>query len=502
MRSVTAWLAVLFGLFVLQVSVVLVTEFRHPDKAAAWLMILILLPLIGFVLYYFLAGAYKERRTIRRSQGRPMETNMRNLPRHEQSDQAHTNQEHRQLDQAHAVLSAGLIERYPRLSAYAAQLSESPITCGNTTVVYAEVQQTYRAMLHAMEQAQDHIHVAFYTIRSDRIGRIFQELWIRKARAGIKVRILYDGVGSYQLSSTYLQELQEAGVETYSFLPPVIAFFRKRMNYRNHRKILIIDGKTAFLGGVNIGAEYVGGNAKLGYWRDTHVHISGEAVASIQHLFRKDWLLASGKAIPDLPRGHLRHTLHPIERRKKSIPPEAAQMVASGPDQAKDDILEMFFMLITSAKASVFITTPYFIPDASIRMALRTAASSGVDVRIIMPQTPDSRLVHWASLSYLKEMLQAGVKCYLYQKGFIHAKVLIMDQRVATVGTANMDMRSFYSNFELNAVFYEGDSVLQLTQDFMKDLESSVWLDPVQFEDGSLLRRWHEIGARLLSPLL
>lgn len=481
MESVEVWLAVLFGLFVLQVITVLVSEFRHPSKATAWLMIMIVFPLVGFVMYYFLAREYKQRRKLRRRRSRlPSETRafLASLaqPLHDRSE-----------------LPSKLAKQHPRMLDYFCRLSDSPITRNNKTVIYSEVMQTYEAMLQSMEQAQDHIHVEFYTIRSDRIGRKFQELWMRKARAGIKVRILYDGVGSYQLSHAYLKELTDAGVETHSFLPPVIAFFDKRVNYRNHRKIMVVDGKTAFVGGVNIGEEYMGGNAKLGYWRDTHMQISGDSVYSIQQLFMQDWMLASGKTLIDLPRYYPKHTT-----KHKEI----AQMIASGPDKARDAILEMFFMIIASAKESVYITTPYFIPDSSIAMALKTAAASGVDVRIIIPKIPDSRLVHWASLSYLEEMMLAGVKCYLYQKGFIHAKVMIIDHSIATVGTANMDMRSFFSNFELNAVLFDGPSVEKLVKDFKEDAQQSLLMDLDVFEDRSRLHKMREIGARLLSPLL
>ena len=475
------WLALLFVLFVLQIITVLVVEFRHPGKTVAWLIIMIVFPLVGFVLYYFLAREYNQRRKMRRRSAKmPPETRVfiASLaePIHDRSE-----------------LPGGIAEGHPRLFDYLSRLPDAPITRENTASVYTDGEQTYTAMLEAMEQATDHIHVQFYTIRSDKIGQRFQQLWIRKANAGVKVRVIYDGVGSYQMASSFIKELTTAGVEMCSFFPPLIAFFDKRINFRNHRKIIVVDGMTAFIGGINIGEEYVGGNARLGFWRDTHIQLRGDSVYYIQHLFMSDWALASGKPLIELPKYYPR-----MDRRGS----EATQIIASGPDKQWDAILEMFFVVINSAKQSVYITTPYFIPDNSIAMALKTAAASGLDVRIIFPHTPDSRIVHWASLSYIEEMMQAGVKCYMYTKGFIHAKVIIIDQVIATVGTTNMDMRSFFSNFELNAILFDGKTVQKLEQDFLEDLKHSIQLDLETVDARSALYKIREIGARLLSPLL
>jgi cardiolipin synthase len=475
------WMIVIIGMFVVQTITVLFAQYRHPGKTVAWLMIMIVFPVIGFVLYYFLAQEYKQRRKLKkRSDQMSTETQafFASLARH-----AHNA----------AQLDERTVDDHRRLFSFLGNLSEAPITLRNQTTVYADCTEIYTAMLDAMADAEDHIHMAFYTFRSDRVGRRFQEVLVQKALAGVQVRVMVDGVGSYQINRRFIHEMKQAGIEVYSFLPPLIAFFDKRINFRNHRKIIVVDGKVGFIGGVNIGEEYVGGNERLGYWRDTHLKFAGDAVYYIQHMFISDWRLASAAKILDLPRYYPEHQIK--ER-------EAVQIIASGPDKHWDAILEMFFATISSATTSVYLTTPYFIPDSSITMALKTAASSGVDVRIILPHTPDSRLVHWASLSYMEEMMRAGVRCYLYTEGFIHAKVLIIDEVIATVGTANMDMRSFFSNFELNAVLFDPRTVARLLSDFHKDLQHSMMLELQEVENRSTLQRTKEVAARLLSPLL
>lgn len=475
------WMVIVLGLFIAQLITVLFAEYRNPSKTVAWLTIMIILPVIGLVLYYFLAQGYKKKRRVKHAGGR-MSTQTRTFL----ASLTHQVHHWRELDER-------MVQEHQRAFSYLDSLSDAPMTSRNEVTVYADCNETYTAMLAAMKKAVDHIHFQFYTIRSDRVGRRFQELLIAKALAGVQVRVLYDGVGSAQLNKSFIHEMTQAGIEVSSFLPPLIAFFDKRVNFRNHRKIVVVDGKVGFMGGLNIGEEYVGGGPQLGYWRDTHLRICGDAVYYMQHMFVMDWDLSSGKSIMELPRYYPEHR---VQGR------EVVQMIASGPDKYGDAILDMFFTAIASATSSIYLTTPYFIPDSSINMALKTAAKSGVDVRIIIPFKADSLLVHWASLSYIEEMQQAGVKCYLYHKGFIHAKVLIIDEVMATVGTANMDMRSFFSNFELNAVLFDPSTITILLQSFQEDLSHSVLLKQQDVSNRTTVQRIKEVGARLLSPLL
>lgn len=457
----------------------MITEYRHPAKAVAWLTILFFFPVIGFVMYYFLAKGYTQRRKVKRKTRRMWKEYKRDLNR--KSGQPNDGKRKRRE-----------IEEDVRLYALLGNLPDSSITGCNQTEIYSGGAETYEAILQAMESAKDHIHLEYYTIRDDGIGRRFRDMMIRKASEGVAVRLMYDGIGSLEMTDGYLRKLHAAGVETCCFLPPVIALIDKRINYRNHRKIVVVDGMVGFIGGINVGDEYVGKHPRLGFWRDTHIRITGDAVYYLQHTFLQDWYFVTSKLLNEsryFPE-------HECEGE------ELVQIVNSGPDAHWDTILELYFSAITSAKQRLYITTPYFIPDPGIILALKTAANSGVDVRIILPAEPDTWFVYWSSMSYLEELLQVGVRFYLYKKGFIHAKVLISDNKLATVGTANMDMRSFYSNFEQNAVLFEQKTIERLVADFLQDMKDSHEVHLDQFEQRPRLQKAKEKVARLLAPLL
>lgn len=473
------WIVLALGLFIFQIATILLLEYRNPSKAVAWLSVLFILPIIGFVMYYFLAKEYTHRKKVRRKGRRVIEEIRR----------AYTLRA-KKADAGDAIHRSDIYKEH-RLFGLLSNIPSSPLTSCNRVDVYRDAEGTYEAMLRAMETARSFIHLEFYIFRHDRIGRRFQEMMIRKAREGVQVRLLVDGIGSYQLSGEYVNELVRNGIEVHSFLPPLIAFFDKRINYRNHRKIVVIDGVVGFLGGINIGDEYLGADPKMGYWRDTHIRLEGESVYYLQHTFAKDWGFASGEPLTD----SIYFPEHACEGE------DTVQIIASGPDDPLDAVLEVFFGAMAVARHRIYIATPYFIPDPSIGMALKTAAVSGVDVRIIMPGVPDAQIVHWASHSYVQELLQAGVRFYHYRKGFIHAKTLIIDRIMATVGTANMDMRSFFSNFEILAVLYDRDTIQRLEADFMADLHDSEEIVLAEFEKRSKVQRAKEKIARLLSPL-
>ncbi|TNJ66786.1 cardiolipin synthase [Paenibacillus hemerocallicola] len=473
------WLSIALGLILFQIATILVSEFRNPAKAVAWLSILFIFPIIGFVMYYFLAKEYTQRKKMRRKDRRVVEEIGRAL-----------RMKARKADPGDAIRRCDIFREH-RLLGLLSNIPGSPMMACNKVEVYNNADDTYTAMLRAMENARSFIHIESYIVRNDSIGERFKKMMIRKAAEGVSIRLMFDGVGSYQLSGRYVEELKRAGVEVHSFLPPLIAFFDKRINYRNHRKIVVVDGKIGFLGGINIGDEYLGADPVLGYWRDSHMRLEGDSVYYLQHTFAADWAFASGKQLID-PKYFPEHDCSGEE---------TVQLIASGPDAPWDTVLEVFFGAMAVARRRIYITTPYFIPDPSIGMALKTAAVSGVDVRIILPGVPDARIVHWASLSYVQELMQAGVRFYQYQKGFVHAKTLIIDRILATVGTANMDMRSFFNNFEIMAVLYDRSTILRVEQDFMADMKNSKEINPDEFEKRSKYQRAKEAAARMLAPL-
>jgi cardiolipin synthase len=472
------WIIMVLLLFIFQIVTILLAEYRHPYKTVAWLVILFIFPLVGFVMYYFMAQTYTQKRKSKQK-GQLMKEIREDLQKRSQ-----------QSDVDDLPLQDEL--KHQRLFGLLHHLPNSAISKYNTVTVYSETFLMFNALKAAIKNARDHIHFQFYTIRDDKIGREFQQLLIRKALEGVSVRILYDGIGSYKLTKAYIKELSEAGVEVRSFLAPMIAFLDKRLNYRNHRKIVVIDGTVGFFGGANIGDEYLGGNPKLGYWRDTHLQIEGNAVYYLQNTFLTDWCFTSGVVLSD-------NRYYPELKGRESN--QMVQVVTSGPDGHWDAILKVYFAAISTAQQRIYITTPYFIPDASIYMALKMAAISGIEVKIIFPKVPDSALVYLASLSYMEELMQAGVCFYQYYKGFIHAKILLIDETIAFVGTANLDMRSFFSNFEINAVMYDAMVIAKLYKDFSHDLKDSKQLQLNEFQKRSRYEKAKEAFARLLSPL-
>lgn len=474
------WLLIALILFIIQVGIVLLLEFKNPSKTTAWLLIIFLLPVLGFILYYFVAREYRKRRFVRRH-GRKTKYLLPEGVLHK-IEVAMKAKELRNPDAAKQRRLFGLLKSIP----------EAPITLCNETEIYSEGISTFKAILKALEGAKHHIHLEFYIVHADAIGMEIQEILIRKAKEGVEVRLAYDGLGSLKLKASYIRELQAAGVKVGCFFPLRAAFFARSLNYRNHRKIAVVDGLVGFLGGINIGDEYLGRNPRFGYWRDTHMRLVGDSVHFLQQTFLGDWEFVTGEKLVD-PVYFPEHGCLGQER---------IQIIPSGPDGEWDTIQEVFFGAMSTAVDRIDIVSPYFIPDLSILMAIKTAALSGVEVRIILPGMSDHPLVKWAAFAYIEDLMKAGVRFYLYCRGFIHAKILIVDQTMATVGTANMDMRSFFDNFEMNAVMFDKETIRKLDEDFEEDLASSEEMSLERFKLRSRKQRAKEVFARMLSPLL
>ncbi|MBC8080691.1 MAG: cardiolipin synthase [Gorillibacterium sp.] len=475
------WIVVVaMFLFIIQVGTVLIIEFKNPSKTTAWLLIIFLLPVLGFILYFFVAREYRKRRYVKRH-GSRVKYLLPEGVRHN-VDVAMKAKEMRNPDVAKQKRLFGLLQSIP----------ESPITLCNETEIYSDGVATFDAIIEALEHAKDHIHLEYYIIHSDEIGTVIQNILLRKAKAGVDVRLMYDGLGSYKLKESFIRKLTDGGVKVGCFFPLRAAFFTKNLNYRNHRKIIVVDGLVGFLGGINIGDEYLGRNPRFGFWRDTHMRIIGDAVYFLQQTFISDWEFVTGEKLMDAryyPEHHC-------------VGEERVQILNSGPDAEWDTILELYFSAISTAVNRIYLETPYFIPDFSILMALKTAALSGVEVRIILPGISDHALVKSASNAYIEDLMMAGVHFYQYQAGFIHAKILIVDETVATVGTANLDMRSFFDNFEMNAVMFDKETIRKLDEDFQEDLEKSEEMNLEDFRTRSRIQRAKEVFARMLSPLL
>jgi len=315
---------------------------------------------------------------------------------------------------------------------------------------------------------------------------------VAKAKEGVEVRLLVDGMGCFFTPNRFFDQLRKAGGHVAIFLPRAII----RINYRNHRKICVIDGKSGYIGGFNIGREYIGLSKRFGYWRDTHMRLVGDAAKELELRFILDWNFTAAQ----------KNRIKP-ERRYFPVTPKnpcgiSAQIISSGPDTRWQSILYLYCKMISEAKRNIFIETPYFVPSDIMYSSLIAAALSGVDVRIIFPSIPDHPFVYWANLSFLGELLEAGVKCYWYQKGFVHAKSIVIDSSVASVGTANMDVRSFKLNFEVNAVIYDEAIARQLEERFRLDIADSTEVTREWYENRPRVSRIKESISRLISPLL
>lgn len=471
------WLIFLVNL--LSAATVIFLERRNVGATWAWLMVLFFLPGIGFVLYLFL-GQNLSRRKIYKIKEEQREF-VNSLVERQKQDilQIHYHDPtmiHFQ-DMIYMNLSSG----------------QSLYTQDNKVEIFTEGNSKFESLLQAIGEAKHHIHLVYYIVKNDGLGGRLLEALAAKAREGVKVRFLYDQIGSSGLSRRFFRPLVEAGGNVAAFFPSKIPYLNFRVNYRNHRKLAIIDGNIGYIGGLNVGDEYLGLDSRFGDWRDTHLKVQGGGVFQMQMLFVLDWNLSSDNKISDLS-FYFPAVSHPGK--------VGMQVVSSGPNNDKEQIKKAYIKMIHAAKQSVWVQTPYFVPDESLMTALKMAALSGVDVRLMLPGKPDHPLVYWASTSYLGELLSVGVKCYLYEKGFLHAKTIVVDGRVASVGTANIDLRSFKLNFEVNAVIYDTATSSKLREIFLADQENSKLLTEEEYRNRPLHKRFLESCARLLSPLL
>ncbi|MBW2730770.1 MAG: cardiolipin synthase [Deltaproteobacteria bacterium] len=473
------WILVAFGyLLALVMSLRVVMQRREPTATLAWVLGMVLLPYIGVVAYV----VFGRRRLVRQVRKRQAQSNLIE-PKLEQHLADITNVEHTPLEEMPTREQSVLIQLTSRIGCRRQ-------TRGNRVELLVDADQTYQAMEEAIAEARDHVHFQFYVYNDDDTGRRFRDLLTRKAKEGVAVRVLVDGVGSFGLES-FMQPLVAAGGHFASFLP-VGKFRRWHPNLRNHRKLVVVDGRVGFTGGVNIGDEYTGRQKRTGAWRDTHLRVEGTATAHLQEIFAEDWHFATGREPSE--QGWFPH-VSPCGAARVHI-------VASGPDTDTQPLQRIFFSAVTLAKERVYLTTPYFVPDQAMAVALETAALRGLDVRLLLPHRSDAPLVLYAGRSYYDELLQAGVRIFEYQRGFLHAKTMLVDRQWATVGSANMDVRSFRLNFEVNAMVYGPHLPDQLARVFRRDLRLSREVTLEEVKAKSLTQRAAESFARILSPVL
>lgn len=476
--GIFGFLSVLVTLSVIFIGFVIFLENRHPTQTITWLVVLGSFPLVGFIFYLLFGRNYRKEKMFRK--------------KYFLDKQAFLTVEGEEDPRNDEKLTL-MREHQGKLFNLAQKLGNSPISFDTATKILTNGEETFSNIIEQLKKARHHIHLEYYIVRHDHIGQEIKSILIEKARQGVKVRFLYDAVGSWQLSKNYINELKNEGIEMVTFGPVKLPFLNNKFNFRNHRKMIIIDGTIGFVGGLNIGDEYLGRNKHIGFWRDTHLMLRGEAVRTLQLIFLQDWYYMTN---------HSFLTAEYLSPQNDDESHGGVQLIAGGPDNEWSVIKNIFFSMIASAEKSVWIASPYFIPDEDIFSALKVAALSGIDVRLLVPNKPDKRIVFHASRSYFPELLEAGVKVYEFERGFMHSKIVIVDHELASIGTSNMDMRSFHLNFEVNAFLFRTKSTQKLVEEYLNDLESSKQLDKASFQERHLGFKVLESTARLLSPLL
>lgn len=475
----------LFTVYAIVVSVFLILENRSPQSTFAWIFFFLLAPGVGLLIYLFVGRGWRafsrEDELTRQAIG-------------DESQQRFT----RYLTERAAIL-AEMEKREPisfkrKLLRLMSNNANSVLTMHNRLALLQDASQKYPRLIADIEQAQHSIHMAYYIWEEDEFTNQLKDLLIRKAQVGVKVRILADAQGA-NVSRKYMHDLREGGVEMYIYYNYLSPLKLHTIGYRNHRKIVVIDGNIGYMGGINISQEHLDGGKFFGNWRDTHLRIEGEATRVLQGIFITSWYNTTAERLTA-------DEYFPVSTTydQDNLP---IQLTTSGPDSQWAAIRQLYFLMITSAEKHLYIQSPFFIPDDTIAEALKAAALAGIDVRIMCtPRGKVYQLPYWAANTYFAEMAEAGVRIYLYQKGYFHPKTVNVDSVVCSVGTANMDIRSFSINYEVNAVIYDAAVARQLEEDFINDIKDCVPFNLKAYEKRSVLLRLRDSIARLFSPLL
>lgn len=485
---------VLFYILSIIISIKLILENRDPSKTLIWILIFMLFPVIG-ILFYAILGRnirkIKMKKTYKMANNMKKEKLLFNLDEMKELAQGQSTM----IKEGKLPYGKNIDFRVLRIVSLLLNTGIFPFTINNNVEIYVDGNEKFENLIKDIRNAKDHIHLEYFIIKDSEIGEKIKKELIDKAKSGVKIRIIYDDVGCWRFwfHRKFFNEMRTYGIEIIPYLKGKITIpIGGQLNYRNHRKIVVIDGQIGYTGGINIGDEYIGKNKKFGYWRDTHIRIEGTSVYMLQMIFLTDWYYNTKKVL-------LKENLFPKLKDKGSC---MMQIVASGPDSDWESMHYAYFYAICQAKKSIYIETPYFIPDESLLKALKCAALSGVELIILFPEIADHKIVNTASYSYFQEILESGGKVYLYNKGFLHSKVIIIDNFMASTGSANMDLRSFKLNFEVNAFIYDENIINEIKDDFLEDLKHGKELKQNMFENRKIVNKIKESVCRLFSPIL
>ncbi len=469
------WIFILIYAFTVTATILTVLmDNRQPAKTMAWVLVLLFVPVVGIVLYFFFGQNVRKMRFI--SQRSLDQLTRRSMLEFVEQRELRLPDEYR-----------------TQIRLFANQNMSLPFK-DNEADIYTSGYDFFPALLRAIAEAKHHIHLEVYIFADDALGRLVADALIARSKAGVEVRLIYDDVGSWRVKKSFFERMRNAGIDVHAFMPVKFPAFTSKVNYRNHRKLCVIDGTVGFIGGMNIALRYVKGTPRQP-WRDTHLCVRGGAVYALQCSFLVDWYFVDRTLITN------RRYYPPVPWRINNDC--IAQVVTGSPVAQWPDMMQGYVRVLLEAQQYVYIATPYFLPTEPILFAMRTAALAGVDVRLMLPRHSDSRLLEWASISYVMETLEAGVKVLLYTAGFNHSKLLVCDDSLCTCGSANVDFRSFENNFEANIFFYDRTMALRMKQVFLDDEAHCTTIGNVRelTHRPFRLRLWESV-VRLISPLL
>ena len=470
-----------FSINILLAITIVFFERRDPKTIWTWLLVLYFIPVLGFLLYLLIGQDMRKSKMFKNKEL-------------EDVVQSAVLKQEQKVKNKRIFNDGGKLFRYHDLVMYNLAAAKSVYTDDNDVEIYTDGKEYFAHLYEAISTAKEFIHIQSYIIKNDELWQALEKLLYKKVKEGVQVRILYDSMGCRKMGKRDWERIQRKGIQVGEFFP---AFFKRlhlRINYRNHRKIIVIDGTSAYVGGFNIGREYLGLDKKFGYWRDTHLRISGSAAVSLHVRFILDWNYATKQNL--FENENLVHEFVPGQGK------EGVQIISSGPDTQNQEIRDNYQKLIGKARDHVYIQTPYLVPDEIIVNEIKMAAYSGIDVKIMIPCKPDHPLVYWATYSYVGELIDAGVKCYTYDNGFLHAKGVMSDGLVCSYGTANMDVRSYKLNFEVNATIYSPKITAKLEKIFEEDLRYCTEITPELYAKRSMIIRFKEQFSRMFSSLL
>ncbi|MDA3816501.1 MAG: cardiolipin synthase [Prolixibacteraceae bacterium] len=470
-----------YVLTIVVVVLLVVFENRSPLKSVSWILVITLIPVAGVVLYFFFGQKYQKQILYSRK-----------VAKYQRRINTISRTQLKELSSVDMMKLDSKVASKKDIMTLLLNNDKAFLTHNTNVKILNNGSETFDDLKKTLQNARHHIHLEFYILKFDGIGNEIFEILKVKAKQGVEVRVIYDSVGSYHMPRCKKREYRKSGIDLKSFQKVIFPLLSSKVNYRNHRKIVVVDGKIGYTGGLNISDKYVENSPSHTYWRDTFVKIEGNAANALQAIFMNDWYYVTKESI------YNDVYFHEEKERKSNL----TQIISSGPDSNWHAISQFYFSAIASSTDHVYIASPYFIPNDEISFALKAAALRGIDVKILIPKYSDTFISRWSTESYLTEMMKAGVEIYHYTKGFLHSKILISDGILSSIGSANLDYRSLGTNFEVNAVFYDEKIAEKLIRQFVSDLRDAHLLRPQQWKKRPVHKKIASSFARLFAPLM